>query len=182
MVLLILGVALWAGAHYFKRLMPEKRAAMGEKGKGPVAIAIFASILLMIIGYKMAPFINVWTPPSFLVHLNNLLMVIALYFVTPGPKKGALFFKMRHPMLTGFSIWAVAHLLVNGDVASLILFGGLLAWAIVSVGLINKAEGSWTPPAKGSIGKDAMFFAISVLLVGVIGFIHGLIGPSPFGG
>lgn len=182
MVLLILGVALWAGAHLFKRLMPARRAAMGDKGKGIVALALAASILLMIFGYRMADFIPVWSPPSFMVHINNTLMVFALYLTSPAPKKGALLNKMRHPMLAGFGLWAFAHLLVNGDLASIILFGGLWAWAIASVKIINAAEPNWTPGPKGTIAKDAMFFVASIILLVVIGFIHGLIGPSPFPG
>jgi len=182
MIWLILGVLLWSGAHLFKRLAPEARANMGDKGKGLVALALLASVVLMVIGYRAADYIAVYEPPYFLRHLNNLLMLFALYFTSPGPSKGALFYKMRHPMLTGFKIWAAAHLLVNGDLASLILFGGLLAWAVIEVITINKSEPDWQPNEKGPIAKDAMFFVASIVLLGVIGYIHGLIGPSPFPG
>jgi uncharacterized membrane protein len=182
MILLALGVALWAAAHLFKRVMPDRRAALGDRGRGIVALALAVSILMMIFGYRMADFIPIWSPPSFLVHLNNLMVLVALYVMSPAPKKGALLNKMRHPMLTGFCIWAVAHLLVNGDLASIILFGGLFAWAVVSAGIINKAEPDWTPGPKGTIAKDAMFFVASIVLLAVIGYIHGLVGPSPFPG
>lgn len=182
MIWLILGVLLWSGAHLFKRLAPEARANMGDKGKGLVALVLLASVVLMVIGYRAADYIAVYEPPYFLRHLNNLLMLFALYFTSPGPSKGALFYKMRHPMLTGFKIWAAAHLLVNGDLASLILFGGLLAWAVIEVVTINKSEPDWQPKEKGTIAKDAMFFVASIVLLGVIGYIHGLIGPSPFPG
>lgn len=182
MIWLILGVLLWSGAHLFKRLAPEARANMGDKGKGLVALALLASVVLMVIGYRAADYIAVYEPPYFLRHLNNLLMLFALYFTSPGPSKGALFYKMRHPMLTGFKIWAAAHLLVNGDLASLILFGGLLAWAVIEVITINKSKPDWQPNEKGPIAKDAMFFVASIVLLGVIGYIHGLIGPSPFPG
>ncbi|WP_412565474.1 NnrU family protein [Thalassobius sp. MITS945101] len=182
MIWLILGVLLWSSAHLFKRLAPEARANMGDKGKGLVALALLVSVVLMVIGYRAADYIAVYEPPYFLRHLNNLLMLFALYFTSPGPSKGALFYKMRHPMLTGFKIWAAAHLLVNGDLASLILFGGLLAWAVIEVITINKSEPDWRPNEKGPIAKDAMFFVASIVLLGVIGYIHGLIGPSPFPG
>jgi uncharacterized membrane protein len=162
--------------------MPDRRAALGDRGRGIVALALAVSILMMIFGYRMADFIPIWSPPSFLVHLNNLMVLVALYVMSPAPKKGALLNKMRHPMLTGFCIWAVAHLLVNGDLASIILFGGLFAWAVVSAGIINKAEPDWTPGPKGTIAKDAMFFVASIVLLAVIGYIHGLVGPSPFPG
>ncbi len=181
MLLLILGVLLWAGAHFFKRLMPEKRAAMGDKGKGAVAIAIVVSIVLMVSGYRMADGAVFWGRSPATVGINNLILIFALYFTSPGPSKGAIFYKMRHPMLTGFALWAIAHLLVNGDVESFILFGGLLVWALAEMVIINKSEPNWTPPAKGAIAKDGMFLAISVLLLVIIGYIHGLLGPVAFG-
>ncbi|MFY1713781.1 NnrU family protein [Tritonibacter mobilis] len=182
MALLILGIILWWGAHLFKRLAPAQRASLGDKGKGLVALLLVLSVVLMVLGYRGMDYIHVWASMPFMVHINNTLMLFALYFTSPGPKKGALFYKMRHPMLTGFKIWAVAHLLVNGDLASVILFGSMLAWAVVEVITINKSEPNWQPNPKGSIAKDAMFFVASIVLLGVIGYIHGLIGPSPFPG
>ncbi|MDO6728541.1 NnrU family protein [Marinovum sp. 2_MG-2023] len=181
MFVLILGLALWVLAHFFKRISPERRAALGDKGKGFVALAIVVSVVLMVLGYRAAPFIDVWFPPDWARHVNYLLVLAALFMTSPAPKKGRLLSGMRHPMLIGFSLWAIAHLLVNGDLASVILFGGLLVWAVVQMAVINRAEPNWTAPAGGSYAKDGMFAAISVILFGVIGFIHGLVGPSPFG-
>lgn len=181
-ILLIVGVALWWAAHMFKRVMPERRAAMGDGGRGIVALALAVSILLMIFGYRMAPTVFVWSPPGFLVHFNNLLMLIAIYMLSPAPKRGKLLQGMRHPMLTGFALWAAAHLVVNGDWASILLFGGLLAWVPVQTAAINKAEPDWTPNTGGTVAKDAMFLAGSVVLMGVIGYIHYLLGRWPFPG
>ncbi|NIZ12890.1 NnrU family protein [Phaeobacter sp. HF9A] len=182
MALLILGIALWWAAHLFKRLMPAQRAALGDKGKGLVALVLLVSVVLMIFGFRSAEYIHVWSPPAVMVHVNNSLMVLAFFFVSPGPRKGRLFYRMRHPMLFGLSLWAVAHLLVNGDVAAIVLFGSMLIWAGVEVLMINRAEPSWTPGPKGTVAKGLMFLAISVLLVGVVGYIHGLVGPWPFPG
>ena len=181
-ILLILGVALWWAAHLFKRLMPETRAAMGDKGKGLVAVALVLSIVLMVIGYQRTPYVHLWGHPSFFVHLNNLLVLIAIWMMSPAPKRGRLMNGMRHPMLGGVKLWAFAHLLVNGDVASLILFGGLLAWAVVEVIVINKSEPAWEGREPGSYRFDVMTFAGSVVLLGVIGYIHAWLGVWPFGG
>ncbi|WP_323776734.1 NnrU family protein [Leisingera sp.] len=182
MALLILGLLLWWGGHLFKRLAPEARAAMGNGGRGAVALVLAAGVVLMVLGYRSTGFTHVWAPPSFMVHINNLMVLIAIYMMSPAPKKGALLNGMRHPMLAGFKLWAAAHLLVNGDLASIILFGGLLAWAVAQVIVINRTEPAWQPRPKGSIAKDAMFFAASIVLMGVIGYLHGMIGPSPFPG
>lgn len=182
MALLVLGILLWWGGHMFKRLAPDARASLGDKGKGITALTIVAGIVLMVIGYRATDFIYVWAPPSFMVHINNLLVLIAIYMMSPAPKKGALLSGMRHPMLTGFALWAIAHLLVNGDLASIVLFGGMLLYVPVQMMLINRAEPQWTPGPKGSIAKDGMFFVASIVLLAVIGYIHGLIGPTPFPG
>lgn len=175
--ILIVGVALWWAAHLFKRIAPARRETIG---RGPVALAILGSVVLMVIGYRMAPFTNIWYPPSFMVHINNLLVLIGFWMMSPAGKKGRLLAGVRHPMLMGFRMWAFAHLLVNGDLASVILFGGLLAWAVAEVPVINAAEPEWEKRTDGSLAKDAMFFAGTIVLVGVIGYVHGLIGPSPF--
>ncbi|MEL6887766.1 MAG: NnrU family protein [Pseudomonadota bacterium] len=180
-IVLIVGVGLWWAAHLFKRVAPARRSAMGDPGKGAVAAGIAAGIVLMIIGYRGVDFIPVWQPPAFMVHINNLGMLIALYLLSPAPKRGKLLANMRHPMLTGFSIWAVVHLLVNGDLASVILFGGLLIWALLTVRVINGAEPAWEPAmAERSYAKDAMFMVGSVVLLGVIGFVHNWLGVWPF--
>ena len=83
---------------------------------------------------------------------------------------------------TGFGLWAFAHLLVNGDVASLILFGGLLLWAVMEIVVINRAEPDWTPTETGSIAKDGMFLVASLVLMAAIGWVHTWLGYFPFGG
>ncbi|QBF30446.1 NnrU family protein [Thalassococcus sp. S3] len=181
MALMILGVLLWIAAHSFKRALPDQRASLGDPGKGLVAVVIVVGIVLMVIGYRQADFIYVWAPPTFMVHINNLLMLIAIFLFSPAAKRGRVLHGMRHPMLTGFKTWAIAHLLVNGDLASIILFGGLLAWAVAEVIVINRSEPDWAPEgAPGTIAKDAMFLVGSVILLAIIGYIHFWLGVWPF--
>ncbi len=182
MTLLVLGVLLWAGAHFFKRAMPDVRASLGSKGQGIVALSLVLAIVLMTVGYRAAEVTDtLWSTPSFAKHINNLVVVIAVYMMSPAPRKGKLLNGVRHPMLIGFALWAAAHIWVNPDMPSLVLFGGLLVWSLLEIVIINRAEGPWEPTERGTIAKDGMFFVASIILVGVIGFIHGLVGPSPFG-
>lgn len=181
MVLLILGLILFAGAHLFKRLLPERRIAMGDMGKGVVALVSLAGIVLMVIGYRAAPFIAVWTPPAFLTHLNNLLMLIAVYLLGAGKIRGVVRTRLRHPMLGAVKLWALAHFLVNGDLASIVLFGGLLGWAVANLILINKAEPVWLGPQIGPVRNDLIYGALSVLIFAAIAYVHIWLGVSPFG-
>ncbi|APE44335.1 hypothetical protein BOO69_13685 [Sulfitobacter alexandrii] len=183
MFLLILGLILWVGAHYFKRLAPDARARMGNAGKGLVALLVVAGVILMIVGYRAADFIPVWDPPAFLTHVNNLLMVLAFWIYGSSAAKGAKAWpanKTRHPQLLAVKTWAVAHLLVNGDLASIILFGGLLAWAVVSVILINRAEPDWTPPPHAGRATYIRLVVITAVIFAVVVGIHTWLGVSPF--
>jgi uncharacterized membrane protein len=70
-------------------------------------------------------------------------MLVAVYLLNLGFSRGVMRTKLRHPMLTGVILWAVAHLLVNGDLASVILFGGILVWAVVDMVMINRMQRDW---------------------------------------
>lgn len=181
MTLLIVGLALWIVAHRMKRLAPNVRASLGDAGKGIVAVVLFVGLVLMIIGYRSAPIIQVWSPPAFLVHVNNLMMVVAVAVFAMAHTKGRLRGRMRHPMLTSVKIWSLAHLLVNGDLASIVLFGGMLVWAVGSVIMINRAE-PWDRPEPGEKGRDIIFIVITVVTFAVMVGVHIALGVNPFPG
>lgn len=181
-LILALGVTLWAGAHLFKRLAPERRAAQGERGKGFVALALLASIVLMVVGYRMADPIWLWVAPFWMVHLNNLLVFIGFYLFAVSALQTNLHRHIRHPQLSGFKAWAVAHLLVVGTVQGVILFGGLLAWAVVAVITINRAERQWTRPPEAAMWREGVALIGALFAMLVVGIIHGWLGPWPFGG
>jgi uncharacterized membrane protein len=115
-----------------------------------------------------------------MVGINNLLMVLAVYLYAASGTKAALARKIRHPQLTAVKTWAVAHLLVNGDLPSVILFGGLLAWAVVSVILINRAQREWTPPV-AKPGAEWKAIVGTVVVTVVIMLIHNWLGYQPWG-
>lgn len=181
MLLLLLGILLWCAGHGWKRLAPASRARFGDKGKGIAALAIGAGLLLMIFGYRWAPFIPVWTPPAVMTHINNLLMLAAMFLFFVGGAKGKIAQKFRHPQLTAVKTWAVAHLIVNGDLASILLFGAMLAWAVAEVVVINRAEPAWTPPAEVRKNGDIMAAVIGAVAFAVVAGIHVWFGLYPFG-
>ena len=182
MVWLVIGVLLWSYSHLMKRITPGFRASLGDgPGKGVVSVLTFLALAAMIYGYKQADPVILWDPPLFLRHVNNLLMLIAVVLVNLGYSRGVLRTRMRHPMLTSVKVWALAHLLVNGDLASVVLFGGLMAWAVVDVILINRMQPDWVRPAPGPVRNDVIYLAASVLVFVVIVAIHTWLGYPPVG-
>jgi uncharacterized membrane protein len=181
MTWIVLGLALWWGAHLFKRLAPERRAAMGDAGKGLVTVGILAGVVLMVIGYRGNEAADLWYPPAFLTHVNNLLMLLAFYLYAASGMKTRITGVIRHPQLTAVKTWAVAHLLVNGDWASVVLFGGMLAWAVVEVIVINRATPRPAAPAPASIGKEIGAVVGAVLVMGLVGMAHAWLGVRPWG-
>lgn len=182
MTLLILGILLWVAGHFFKRALPDLRVGMGNAGKGVSAVVILGGLVLMIIGYRQAFTELSYMPPSWGIHLNNLLMLIAVILFGMGSSKGRMRSWLRHPMLTGVVVWAVAHLLVNGDWASVVLFGSMAVWALAEMVVINAKSPAWERPAPGPVSGDVRLIVISLVVFGVIAAIHAWLGYWPFPG
>ena len=186
MTLLILGLILWTAAHFFKRLLPEQRAALqarlGDASRGVVALFVVLSLVLIVIGYRSADSKFYWGRSAAAVGINNLLMLVAVALFGLGSSKRRLRAKLRHPMLLGAVVWAVSHLLVNGDTASFVLFGWIAIWAIAEMQLINRSEPDYEPFDGGSVAGDVRLAAITLVVFGIIAGIHTWLGYNPFGG
>lgn len=171
------GVLLWSLAHLLKRVAPRWRARLGSAGRPLVAVSIVLSVVLMVLGYQQAEGPLWWGRQSALVGINNLLVLIGFYMIS-GSIIGARISRfIRHPQLTAIKLWAIAHLLVNGDLASLILFGGLLIWAVLTVMLINRQEKS-PVQEQGSIAwlREAGALSAAIVIYGLVGYAHGWLG------
>jgi len=181
MTLLIIGILLWIVSHTLKRLAPGLRTRLGEeRGKGVVALLAVVGVVLMVIGYRGAAVVPVYTPVPGMGHLNNLLMLFAVFFlVVGGMKPGVTASYIRHNMLTGVLIWALAHLLVNGDLASIVLFGAMALYAAGSMYLISRSV-PWQRPPRGAISTDIVAAVIALVVYGGIVAIHIWLGYNPF--
>jgi uncharacterized membrane protein len=180
MTLLILGLIVWSAAHFFKRAAPGPRERLGNGGKALVAGASFVALALMIWGYRGADFVPLWTPPAWATHVNNLLMVFAVYLFAADGVRAWITRRVRHPQLTAVLVWAVAHLLVNGDLAALVLFGGLFVWALAEILVLNRIAPDWTPRPLGR-GAEAKAIAGTVIATAAIMGIHAWLGVVPWG-
>tara|TARA_R110002167_G_scaffold362650_1_gene582076 strand:- start:72068 stop:72613 length:546 start_codon:yes stop_codon:yes gene_type:complete len=181
MLLLSLGLVLWAAVHFWKRAGPEHRAGFGDKGKIVVAVGAILAIVLMVTGYKSAQGTVYWGRTAPMTGINNLLMVLAFYVFATSAAKTKLTKYIRHPQLTAVMLFAVAHLLVNGDTPSFVLFGGLFVWAAAEVVVINRANGPRGPYQAVPMKKEITAVIVTIVVVAVVAVIHKALGYNPFG-
>lgn len=189
MVLLIVGLIIFCGVHLFIRLAPEFRTQLVDRmGEGPVkgivSLDSLIGLVLICWGFSRVDYIHVWAPPSFLTHVNNLLMLLAIWLLIAAYAPRGVPFVMgraKHPMLLATKVWAVAHLLVNGDLASIILFGTLLGWAVWQMILANRA-GADTERSGAPLRSAVAHLVVSALAFGAIAGVHIWLGVNPFGG
>jgi uncharacterized membrane protein len=185
MTLLILGLFLWSGTHFLKRLAPAARASMQDKmgngSKGAIAVLMVISIVLMVIGYKSADTAVYWGRSPAITGINNLLMILAVALMGVNSSKSRFRGKLRHGMLSGVVVWSIAHLLVNGDVASIVLFGGLALWAVAEMIVLNRTTEPEPPFKDGTAAGDIKLLVITLVLYAIISGVHMWLGYSPFG-
>ena len=181
MFLLVAGVVLWIVAHLFRRVAPDFRASLGWVGRAIVGVAVVISITMMTIGYSSAENTVFWGRSPALVGINNLLVLLAFYLMSVALVRSALAGKMRHLVFTAVKTWAIAHLLVNGDVASFVLFGGLFAWALISVIVINRTAKPEKPVVQFSWFKEIAAILLAVGAFGAVAWLHLQMGYPVFG-
>ena len=177
MMWLILGVILWSVVHLYPSIAASHRnklsTSMGNAYQGIYALLIVGSIVLMVFGWKNTVPTQIYTPPTWGRHLTMLLILIAIILFGAANVKTRIREWIRHPMLTGMLVWSIGHLLANGDSRSVVLFGGLGLWAIVSQLTINKRDGAWVKPtdSKG-LKTEVILIFVSLVLYGGLLFLH----------
>ncbi|KQP42844.1 NnrU family protein [Methylobacterium sp. Leaf104] len=139
MLILILGLVLFLGTHAFSMARARRARVIGEVGEGRYKLAYTLTSLLglVLIGYgfhlyRESGYIAVWDPPVWTRHLALLLTALAFVALASAYLPGHIRARAKHPMLLAVKIWATAHLLANGDLGSILLFGSFLAWAVIA--------------------------------------------------
>ena len=187
MIWLWLGVIVWSVVHAMPSMAPGLKASLVERlGDGPFkgafALVIVASIVLMVIGWQSVGADVVYEPPVWGRHLAMLLMLVAFLLFAFSHGKSNMKRYIRHPQLTAVIVWAIGHLVANGDSRSLVLFGVLGLWALVEMVLLNRRDGAPTLPEPRSWSAEFKPVVIGVVLYVVFVFAHPyLFGVSPIG-
>jgi uncharacterized membrane protein len=192
MPILIAGLVLFLGVHSIRIVAGDWRSAhvarIGEgKWKGLYALVSVAGFILIVWGYSQARLdpVVVWNPPAWARHLAALLTLPAFVLIAAGNMRGTrIKAALGHPMVLGVKLWAFAHLVANGTLAAVVLFGSFLVWAIADFASLrrrDRALGTVYPP--GTLQRDVLATVIGVVAWVAFAFwLHGLlIGVRPFG-
>lgn len=191
MTLLVLGIVLFLGIHTVPMAQGLRRSVQGlvTPAGYQVLFAIVSALglVLIVMGYgqmqgqgRLNP--EIYTPPIWLRHITLLLMWPAMVLLVAAYVPSRIRTKAKHPMLAGIKLWAFAHLLANGDLASLILFGSFLAWAVVDRISVKRRVALGPLGAKtGGLTGDliAIGGGTAVYLFLLLGGHQWLIGVSP---
>ncbi|MBX3610801.1 MAG: NnrU family protein [Hydrogenophaga sp.] len=194
MQLLILGLLLFLGIHSVSIMAPRGRDALAQRlgegaWKGLYTLVALAGFGLIVAGYSAArqdP-VLLWTPPAAMRHVAATLMLPVFVLLLAAYLPGRIQRATRHPMLVATKLWALAHLLANGTLADVLLFGGFLVWAVADRISIKRREaaglGRSVRAASPRASNDAIAVVGGLVLYAVFAFwAHGfLIGVRPFG-
>jgi uncharacterized membrane protein len=192
LLILIVGLVILLGAHVFVTFRDARAGLVAKFGQGGYRILFsvvsIVGLVLVIWGYgdyRAHEWIQVWTPPAFMRHVTVGLMLFSVIFITSTYIPCHIRQKLKHPMLASVKTWALAHLLSNGDLGSIVLFGSFLAWGVFAR-IAAKRRGDVGAAAKVTpVGwtNDIIVVVIGTALYLALGFwFHPyVVGVSVFG-
>ncbi|WP_348682770.1 NnrU family protein [Acidovorax soli] len=189
---LVLGLVLFLGVHSVRIVADGWRtqtlARMGElPWKGLYSLVSALGLALIVWGYGLArqQTVVLWVPPIGMRHAASLLTLIAFILLAAAyVPRNALKARLHHPMVLGVKVWALAHLLSNGNLADVLLFGSFLLWAVFDFRAArqrDRAQGTVVAPGTAA-GTGATLLVGAVAWAGFAFWAHALlIGVSPLG-
>ena len=192
LLILMLGIVVFLGAHTFITAREMRAAVMKQFGSlywPAFAITSLIGVVLIAWGfsiYRQTGWIDVWSPPRFMRHITISLMWVSTILVLAAYLPGHIKKWTKHPLLAAVKIWAFAHLLSNGDLGSILLFGSFLAWCVYARIALKRraAAGQITTTLAVERGwtNDAVVLAVGTFIYLAIGYVFhpGMIGVPVF--
>ncbi len=189
MGVLILGLVLFLGVHSLRTISPDGRdrlaAGYGRGYRAAYSLVSLAGLVLIVWGYGLAreaP-IPVWDPPVWTRHLALTLMLPVFTLLIASQLPSRIKMATRHPMLLAVKLWATAHLLANGTLADILLFGAFLAWAVLArISAKRHPRADVAPGAPKPVNDVIAVVGGLVLYVATLFYLHlHLIGVAPIG-
>jgi len=178
MTFLIFGIILFIAIHLLPTFSRQRKLLINRLGHIPY-LALFSAIsliafLLIIYGYKEAEATIIWQPFAFGQTLSLAVMPIAFILLAAAYLKTHIRAKLKHPMLIGTAIWAIAHLTTNGSAPSAILFGSFLLYAIADI-IMAKPRPNLIPSGTPSIIHDVIAATLGLIFYAAVLYGHGLL-------
>jgi uncharacterized membrane protein len=178
LLIMIVGLMLFLGVHTLTTTRDARASLIGSLGEGGYKIVYslvsVAGIALIAYGfsrYRAEGWIDVWYPPTAFRHITVALMLPAVILVVASYLRGKIYTTVKHPMLSGVKLWAVGHLLANGDLGSIILFGSILGWAVYDrISLKSRSDGGAPPIPVGGVGNDILAVVVGVIVYVALAF------------
>ena len=189
LTVLIIGLVVFHATHLFVTKRDARARLIDRLGENGyrVAFSIVAILGLALIvwgfgHYRAHGMITVWSPPAFMRHITELLMLFASIFIVAAFIPSRIKVKLKHPMLAAVKTWALAHLLANGDLGSILLFGSFLAWGVVARIAAKKRGDTGLAAAPAGYRNDILVVVIGLALYLALGFLFHpyLIGVPVF--
>jgi uncharacterized membrane protein len=170
-MVMILGLLLFLGVHTLTTQREMRARVIATSGEGGYkigyALVSAAGLVLIIWGfahYRATGWIDVWYPPVALKHIAVALMLPAVILVVASYIRGRIYTTLKHPMLAGVKLWAAAHLIANGDLGSIILFGSFLGWAVFDRISLKRRPDAGAPPIPiGGPANDLIAIAVGIV-------------------
>lgn len=187
LAILLLGLVLLLGAHTVVTFREQRAALMSRLGDGTYkalfALVSLIGVVLIVWGfaqYRATGWIAVWSPPAWTRHVTVALIWPAIILVVASYSRGRIYARLKHPFLAGVKLWAVAHLISNGDLGSILLFGSVLAWAVYDrISLKRRSDPGAPNIPLGGARNDVIAIVVGTLLYVAFGFLHPYIIGVP---
>lgn len=187
MAMLLTGLLLFFGVHALPMLGGGRSALVTRFGepfyKGLFSIVSIAGFVLIVLGFSRAPVIPLWLPPPWSHGLALLVMPVAFVLLVAAYIPGNIRRITRHPMLAGVLLWAVAHLIANGDLASLLLFGTFAVYALIDMLSASFRAAATSDAASRSYSRsiymDAITVVVGLAMFWVVWQFHGALFGAP---
>jgi uncharacterized membrane protein len=190
LIVLVLGLLVFVANHLFVTMRDARAAAIARLGPnayrvlfGLVSLVSLALIVWGYADYRAHNWIDVWSPPAFLRHVTVGLMLISIILMTAVFIPSHIKARAKHPALASVKIWAFAHLLSNGDLGSMLLFGAMLAWAVYARIAAKRRMDFVAPLAPAGWTNDIIVVVLGIVLYLALGYaFHPIvIGVPAFG-
>jgi uncharacterized membrane protein len=190
LIVLVFGLAVFMATHVFVSFRGARADAIAKLGtngyRAVFSIVSIVGLAIIVWGYgeyRAHEWVQVWTPPAFMRHITVGLMLFAVIFFTAAFIPSHIKMRLKHPMLASVKTWALAHLLSNGDLGSILLFGAFLAWGVYARIATKKRGDAGATSAPAGYTNDIIVVVLGIVIFLALGkYFHPyVIGVPVFG-